>query len=395
MKARLHDLTQTGLERLERWIEWNGWAGYDPYDLQATPFLAPLNRRRWGRQLVHRIGIYAPQLARQRLAVKPQINAKAVGLLALGYLARSEASGQPGYRQRAVDCLDWLEANAQTGYAGACWGYPFDWHTQIEIPAGTPSGVVSSIAGQAFLEAYRLTGNWHYFEIARSTADFFLSDLNLDRVDRQRTCFSYTPLDQFHVHNANLFVAAHLYAVSAVAAEPGYAVAAEPAVRYTLAEQNEDGSWYYMGPPDKMAYRVDHYHTGFVLRCLDRICQASGRADWQPALDRGFRFYVENLLEPSGLPRFASSTTYPVDIHSCAEAILCLTQLGKRYPEAAAPLSNTLRWTLREMQAADGHFFYRKYRARKVRIAFMRWGQAWMFWALAAYANALDGGEVP
>jgi hypothetical protein len=72
-----------------------------------------------------------------------------------------------------------------------------------------------------------------------------------------------------------------------------------------------------------------------------------------------------------------------VDIHSCAEAILCLAQLSRRYSEAARRLPDTMGWTLREMQAPDGHFCYRKYPKHTVRVAYMRWGQAWMFWALA------------
>lgn len=389
MRAETYGLASARLERLGQWIDHNGWAGYDPYDLRDTPLFEFLQQRRLGRRVVHKINLYAPVLARHVLGVRPQINAKAMGLLAMGYLARFEATGQDSYQQKAVTCLEWLEANARPGYAGACWGYPFDWHTRVEIPAGTPSSVVSSIGGWAFLEAYRLLQNQHYLDMAQSTAEFFLHDLNVDQRDAQRACFSYTPLDHFHVHNANLFVAAHLYQVGSLVGETAYIAAAEPAVAYTLAEQNDDGSWYYWGPPDEMLYSIDHYHTGFVLRCLDRICGVSKRADWEAALGRGFQFYVERLLDPSGLPKLTPKKAYPVDIHSCAEAILCLTQLWRRYPEAATRLLDTIGWTLREMQAPDGHFYYRKYPSHTVRIAYMRWGQAWMFWALATCMNVI------
>jgi hypothetical protein len=389
MEAESYGLALTSLERLEQWIERNGWAGYDPYDLRDTRLFESLERRRWTRRLARRIELYVPMLARHVLGVRPQINAKAMGLLALGYLARFEITGLEVYRKNAVACLEWLEENGQPGYAGACWGYPFDWHTRVEIPAGTPSGVVSSIGGWAFLQAYRIFQDERYLNLAQSTADFFLYDLNVDRRDDQRACFSYTPLDHFHVHNANLFVAAHLYEVGSLTGRVAYIAAAEPAVNYTLSEQNDDGSWYYWGPPDEMLYNVDHYHTGFVLRCLDRICAVSERTDWETALERGFRYYAGHLLDPSGLPKLKAERAYPVDIHSCAEAILCLTQLSRRYPEVVKSLSSVLRWTLSEMQSPDGHFYYRKYLKHTVRIAYMRWGQAWMFWALAAYVSAM------
>lgn len=382
----MSDQVSVSLERLERWIDLNGWAGFDPYDVRDTRVFEFLEGYKWSRYLANSIRLFAPMLARQVLRVRPKVNAKAIGLLALGYLARFEASERPEYQQKAIACLEWMENHISPGCAGACWGYPFNWRTRIEIPAGTPSAVVSAIGGWAFLEAYRLLKDQRYLEIARTVGDFFLQDLNLDKLDNDRACFSYTPLDHFHVHNANLFVAAHLYELSALIGETRYLAAAEAAVLYSLGEQNRDGSWYYWGPPDQLRYTVDHYHTGFVLRCLDRICLVSPRREWEEALRKGFQFYTKYLLEPDGLPRQTPEKIYPVDIHSCAEAILCLSQLSRRYPEATASrLSDTLNWTLREMQGADGHFYYRKYPRRTIRIAFMRWGQAWMFWALSVY----------
>jgi len=390
------DRLQDALSRLEHWLERNGWAGYDPYDIRGTPLFLRLQRLgpkasfpvRALRRTLFSLANRYPLAMRRLLGVRKRINPKSLGLLALGHLARFEATGKDNHRQRAVACLEWLEANAQPAYAGACWGYLFDWHTRVEIPAGTPSAVVSAVVGWAFLEAYQLLDDHHYLDVARSTANFFLHDLNIDRLDASRACFSYTPLDHFHVHNANLFVAAHLGRVGALTGETPYAEAAKLAVAYTLGEQNDDGSWYYWGPPDELNHVVDHYHTGFVLRCLDRLCDigASDSSQWEGALERGLRFYLEHLFEDSGLPKLKPNTTYPVDIHSCAEAILCLTQLGRRYPAAKAQLSRVLNWTLGEMQAADGHFYYRKYAHRSDRMAYIRWGQAWMLWALAACA---------
>ena len=386
---RKSSLSSLRLGLLESWIERNGWAGYDPYDLRSRNFYQALNRSRVGRHLAALIERFIPKFTRKITGIKQQINAKAIALLALGYLTRFEISGEEKYYRNAVDCLDWLEANIQPGYAGACWGYPFDWHTRISIPAGTPSGVVSAVGGQAFLEAYRISGKTHYLDIAASIADFFLHDLNIDRLDNQRSCFSYTPLDHFHVHNANLFVATHLYEIASLTGDHTLGETAEPAVAYTLSEQNVDGSWYYWGPPDNLLYAIDHYHTGFNLRCLDRLYTTTGRDDYLKALDRGFDFYWRNLLEPTGLPKFSPKRPYPVDIHSCSEAILSLSNLAKRYMIAAERLNDATYWVLRNMQANDGHFYYRKYPHYTVKIAYFRWGQAWMYWALATYLKGM------
>jgi hypothetical protein len=383
MKRETQEFVSASLDKLEGWIEQNGWAGYDPYDLLGTFPFDILERQRLGRYLNRAVSRYAPTLARRAFGIRPQLNAKAVALLTLGYLSRFDNAKQEFYRAKAQACLQWLEEHICLGYAGACWGYPFNWQSRIKIPAGTPSSVVSSIAGLAFLEGFRVLHERNYLNIAESIAQFFLHDLNVDWLDIQRSCFSYTPLDHFHVHNANLFVAAHLHEVGVLTDNITYVDEAERAVNYTLSHQNEDGSWYYWGPPDKMLYKIDHYHTGFVLRCLDRLCRIAKRQDWENALDRGFQYYIMHLLDPSGLSRLTPDNPYPVDIHSCAEAILCLTQLKPRYQQAEMLLLATTTWTLHNMQASDGHFYYRKYPNRKVKVAYMRWGQAWMFWALA------------
>jgi hypothetical protein len=39
-------------------------------------------------------------------------------------------------------------------------------------------------------------------------------DEDEDEVDEDKICFSYTPIDNFHVHNANLFSASALFMIS-------------------------------------------------------------------------------------------------------------------------------------------------------------------------------------
>jgi hypothetical protein len=41
-------------------------------------------------------------------------------------------------------------------------------------------------------------------------------------------------------------------------------------------------------------------------------------------------------------------------------------------------------WTLAHMQAPEGYFYYRQQKDGKIStIPYIRWGQAWMLWALA------------
>ena len=84
---------------------------------------------------------------------------------------------------------------------------------------------------------------------------------------------------------------------------------------------------------------------------------------------------------------FGWSAIYPINIHSCAEAILCNSMLRDTFSETCEYLRNTLNWTLHNMQHKEGWFIYMiikiKGIKRKVKIPYIRWGQAWMLNALS------------
>ena len=386
------------LGRALGWQSRNGWAGYDPYDLRGTPLFLRLNRSRWSSAAFKAASFLLPGTLRLALKIRPQINPKAIALLAHTHLDLYASKGEVEYLAEARKALDWLllhPARREKAYSGLCWGYPFDWDNRTFIPAGTPSAVVTSIAAEAFERAYELTNEQPYAEALFSCARFIANDLRQDWPAEGQLCFSYTPLDQWHVHNANLFACATLARAAALAQaagqpQPEWIGLAQAGARYTLAQQRSDGAWAYWGAPDKGLYLVDHYHTGFNLRCLDVLerrlnLAEAGLSEIGPALEGGYHFYVEHFFNPDGLPRYSEHADYPVDIHGCAEALVCLSQLDARFPDAAALAERSRRWTLAHMQAGDGHFYYRRYPFYTIRFPFVRWSQAWMLRGLAAH----------
>jgi hypothetical protein len=78
---------------------------------------------------------------------------------------------------------------------------------------------------------------------------------------------------------------------------------------------------------------------------------------------------------------------YPVNIHSCAEAILLNATLAKEFDSARILLGQFIAPILDLMKTEKGWF---KYMIRKIgpvevhsSIPYLRWGQAWMFLALS------------
>ena len=375
---------------LDEWISANGWAGYDPYDIRGQDWYVRLfGGEAWlFRKLRAALAIIEsecpPVGLRKILRIRKRINPKALGLIAGAYLTRWETTGDPSYREKAEAALAWLAANHCDVYPGVSWGYPFHWQSRIFIPRGTPSVVVTATVGEAWLHHYERTQSVESLDIAKQIAGFFVNGLNRPVDTADRLCFSYTPLDHFKVHNANLFAAAFLARLGALVGNEEYRDLALRAVGYTLSEQNADGSFYYWGsePPTT----IDHYHTGFVLRNLDTVRRATSTDSIAGPLARGYAFYVEQLFTAEGVPKFFPDRLYPIDIHSCAEALLCLCQFGKEFG-GLSRLATVFALTQERMRTVDGWYVaaIRRKRDRELllTVPYIRWGQAWMLLALA------------
>lgn len=386
---------------LDAWLDDHGWAGYDPYDLKGTKLYlglmgqgadASLPARALWKGLVF-LEDQAPGWTRKILGVKKQINPKAMGLFARGYLDLYQTTKKGVFKEKAHNCLDWLLENPSKGHSGFGWGYPFDWQSVIFIPRETPSAVVSSLVGDAFWRAFEVFGDQRYLDVCDGICQFFLDDLNKAEMEDGVVCFSYTPLDDFQVHNANLFVAEFLTRVGLKLDQKEYQEWGQRAANFALQEQNPDGSLFYWGKaqnhhsPD----HIDHYHSGFEIRLLHKLWKWTGDPRYFQAAERYFNFYCQNLISWNGdlaRPKMKPDALYPIDVHACAESLLLNATLAEDFGEARRLLPALTAWILANMQTDTGWFIYRiqegRDKQRRVEIPFMRWGQAWMLRALAS-----------
>ena len=374
----------TSLQRLEQWLTHNGWVGFDPYDVKGSDLYLTFQKFPIIRYPLSNSVEFFPRLTRTLFRIQPAYNAKAMALFARGYLNLYRSMAEEKFLEKAKYCLNWLINNPSPGYSGYCWGYPFDWQSVIFIPKGTPSSVVTSQAAHAFIDAYEITHNQEYLDIACSCCSFFLHDLKRDNVTPESLCFSYTPIDTYHVHNANLWTASVLIRIGSNISNPDLKETALKAYRYTINHQNNDGSWIYWGPPDSYNRVIDNYHTGFVLECLN-IARRNLRNQWEwdTPLLKGLDYYKKHLFLEDGTPRLRNDATYPIDIHSCAQAIITFAEFADVDLELKDLLEKVVNWSIANMQDQSGYFYYRKYKNRIDRMPYIRWGQAWMLRAMS------------
>jgi hypothetical protein len=392
----LSDQVERQIELLSTQILEADFRGFDPYDMLEWFVNVPDNF--WGRFLLksaNRVNRVAPLAARRLLGVKKQLNPKTLGLCLRGFgLLQERETGGGNWRAAADRAIELLLATRTVQYSTAVWGYPFDWRSKILIPKGTPSAVVNSIIADGFMEWYRLSGERQFLEMSCDICDFFVHHLNRSTGPEGSLCFSYTPLDNFHVHNANLFVAETLIKVGLTIGRSEWIELGKRAAQYALADQRKNGSLSYWATDQAEAGnpRIDHYHTGFEIRMLHRIGRGLDDPQLLSAARRYYDFYRQHLLYQDNdmlMPKYMPDRIYPVDIHSCAELIMLNSELAadNMFPESLEILQRGAQWVFENMVDERGHLYARIEALRnfkvRVRIPYMRWGLAWMLLALA------------
>ena len=380
------------IRKLDSWIGKNGWAGWDPYDLKGRkPFIylerqtTSLFRKIICRLIYEGVDIF-PLLTRKAFAVKPQVNAKAMALFALSYIRFHLLTRKREYLNKYYECVKWLTTHNHTrdeAYLG--WGYPFDWQSLIFIPKETPLCVPTVLAGHAFLDAFELLDDETNIPDIERIKNFLVEKLNKTVLENgDHLCFSYSPIDDFLVINANLYTASFLTRYATLFQNEKVLMMARKARSFSISQQQVDGSWQYWSPlyHRKCPMIIDNYHTGIVLQWLKMVSEYdSVDCGEKKAIDKGAQYYFKNFFDDDGLPHYTIEKKFPVDIHGSAQSLVTFNYLrDKVNPQLVKKVYD---FTVNNMRAKDGYFYYRiKASGRVIKTPFLRWSQAWMFYGL-------------
>ena len=323
---------------------------------------------------------------RPLLKIQEGYNPKGLGLFLWAYAKLYKLDKRSEYLEKIETLLHLLRECSTDGYRGNCWGYNFDWQSRaFYLPKYTPTIVNTSFIGHALIDTYNYTGIEDAREMAIEIKDFILKDLN--RKDESfGVCFSYTPLDEVYVHNANLLGASLLIRLNRFTNDGSLVEAALSSLAYSMHYQREDGAWFY-AETDYQKW-IDSFHTGFNLQSILYFLEEGFGGEYEEALNQGTVFYRDNFFSQDGTPKYFHNRIYPIDVHSAAEAIVFFCRMGEGYRELVSKLVN---WMLVNFQHPKGYFYYQKRRMYINKIPYIRWGQAWAFHALTEYMISTDG----
>lgn len=373
--------------KLTAYCEKEDFKGYDPYDslnsrlFRSIPVFSkiPLVKLAWT-QFFKR----SPFNFRAAVGIDKEYNPKALGLFLSAYCNLYKADNQQQYLDQISFFSSKLIELQNPNFSGSCWGYNFDWQSRAFFqPRDTPTIVASTFIGCALLDAYEITGEKDLLKTARSTCDFFLKDLNRTYDDNGNFSFSYSPRDTSVVFNASLLGSRLLARVYSITNEPELLEEAKKSVTFCCNHQKADGSWSY-GTYDFHQW-VDNFHTGYNLECISDYMKYSGDYSFEENLSKGFDYYISTFFTEEGVSKYYNNSTYPIDIHAPTQLIITLSKLEKM-SEYESLMNSVINWTIDNMQSKEGYFYYQINKYFTSKIPYMRWAQAWMFYAMSIYS---------
>ena len=104
------------------------------------------------------------------------------------------------------------------------------------------------------------------------------------------------------------------------------------------------------------------------------------------------------MFDDLNKPKYSPTNLYPIDIHSCAEAILCGICIQENETDKDR-LIDMAKWVIEKMEYSDGLYAHRiekRFGCVELtsKIPLLRWGQGWMFLALTELSLMIKKDEV-
>ncbi len=372
-------------EKLRDFCEKENFKGWDPYDglnsriFQKMPFLKNIH---FFRLVWIQFFKKSPLNLRNLFLIEKDFNPKGLGLFLSGYCNLYKIEKKQEYLQKINFLANELINLQNQNFSGACWGYNFDWQSRaFFLKKNTPTVVATGFIAYALMNAYDITKNEKYLESALSSCNFIIKDLNRTKKEKG-FIFSYSPFDNTRVYNASL-IGSRLLARSYFYTKKSELIElSKNSVISCANEQKEDGSWIY--GELKVQNWVDSFHTGYNLECINEYQKYSQDFSFEKNLKIGLNYYKKNFFLEDGTPKYFDNKTYPIDIHCPSQMIITFSRLNI-FKENKKLIDKVLNWTINNMQDKNGYFYYQLKKGISSKIPYMRWAQAWMFYALSEY----------
>ena len=107
--------------------------------------------------------------------------------------------------------------------------------------------------------------------------------------------------------------------------------------------------------------------------------------EFDAAIERGLEFYKRELFEADGTAKYYSNNRYPLDMHSVTQAVITLLKVcGSQ--DSIKLAEKVIQCSIRTLYMPEKErFVYQKNKYFTNKINYIRWTQAWVYYAFAYF----------
>lgn len=366
----------------------NDYQGYDPFDFLNSKFFknSPLNNFYFFRLIWTQIGKRLPFNIRKIIKVPMGKNPKGIALIIQGHILNYKTTKQDYFLQEATKLAYWLLRNTCDSdvWEYPCWGYNFDWQARaFFLKKGTPNIIVTVYVSMALYELGKISNNNEFINNSLNSA-LFINKFLLEKKDN--FCFyKYVPHSKTFVHNANLWGSYWCFFSGQVKNNIVLKDVSIKCAKLSIKHQNQNGSWDY-GTRSHHKF-IDGFHTGFNLEALYLLNKSYNSKLLNKVIDKGYQFYIKNLIDDNGIAKYFDNKVFPIDSHSFSQAIITILKI-KDYKNSKELTQKILKKFLQVMYIEkEGRFRYQVNKYFRNNINYLRWSQAWSYYAISLYLN--------
>jgi len=362
------------------------YIGYDKHDGMSSRIRSEIPfDNRWVNLVFQEGSKRAPVNVRPMLLVEQRPNPKGLSLFSMANYTAYRLSDEDRYHTEAIETVNRVISYDNDEYAGFGIGHTHQlqgFKTRKET--NVPGIVQTSYAVKALL---RLSAEDNsYREIATGGACFVREELDPNRTSAGvRVKYNPTDKPESYTLNANAVAARMFIDLYERLGDDEYAELATEILSYVAENQNKHGGWEYKDPPSASHLGMDNYHNGFIIESFLRYQEVVDPDAFTKTVNDALDFYRTVLYDDNGAPCWDEESKYPRDIHAAAQGIVTFTHAGDL--EFARRI---IDWTIENLYAGDGQFYYQKRRWYTKRFTLMRWCQAWMTYAISEHLRCAE-----
>jgi len=384
------DLARNSLGRLYVYCKNQNWAGYDPYDALNSPHFKHLSNK-WARIVITQIFRHLPLDLRYFFKIEKSSNPKALALFIRSLIKLSSIVDSGNYKDelnKISDRLLDLKSTEPSNSGMISWGYNFAWQSRAFYCEPYSPNIQSTImCAHAFYELstcklFTKETSQRFKDVCIMANRYILANL-LMYEDEEIAVLAYILNDNTIIINVQAQAAWSLLRAYLFTGEKRFLDISLKLLRFVERKQQRDGSWLY-GEAVCQGF-IDNFHTGFILEALYECKAVNNSSVPKETIERGYKFYINHFFNKKIIVKYFYNSNYPVDSHAIAQSVITISKLIKYDDQSEFLLNKIINWTLINFQSKKGYFYYQKWPYFKNRISYMRWTQAWMFYALASF----------